>query len=224
MIADARSDKPVVIHRLGVVLRFLDTFTGARVGVPLDVSIPARNWPALRREDTTYRFLVPNRLVPAGLFDVAVAAPGGEYFNWEPFQVQLPPPSLPHAPPLVARDFLVEKPLWPTVHFRPSPGETAVLGRVESSGGATVVAGLKVFLFPWPGPAPVSPYAYSNENGEFLFRLPALKGSVSGTTVVSKADLGIAVRDATNTVVSVTPAGSFAVPLGKVSVLRFTAP
>jgi hypothetical protein len=225
MTTDPRSDRPSLVHRLGAALRFLDAFAGTRVGVPLIVSIPAQNWTALRWEpDATYRFGVTNQLLPTGLFDVTVDVPGGEYVSAEPFQVQLPPPSLPHAPPLLFSDYLVERPIWPTPTFRPPPGETAIHGRIDSSGGATAVSGLKVILFVWPGPVPASPYAYTNANGDFLFRLPGLKGSVSGMTVVSTADLGIEVRDPSNAVIPVSPVSVFGVPLGRTSVLRFTAP
>jgi hypothetical protein len=225
MSPDPRTDRPGLVHRLGVAVRFLDAFDGTRVGVPLLVSIPAQRWTALPvPADATYRFALTNRALPAGLFDVAVEVPGGEYAYAEPFKVQLPPPGLPHPPPLTAGDFLVERPLWPTPRFRPPPGETAVLGRVESAGGATSVEGLKVILFVWPGPAPAGPYAYTNDRGDLLFRLPGLKGSASGGTVTATADLGAAVRGAGNAVVPVTPAGSFTVPLGRVSVQRFTVP
>src|SRR5262249_3540577 len=155
MNTDARRDRPSLVQRLGVALRFLAAFAGTRVGVPLVVSIPARNLTALRWEtDATYRFSVANQLLPTGMFDVAVDVPGGEYISAEPFKVQLPPPSLPHAPPLLSSDYLVEKPLWPTPSFRPPLGETAILGRINSSGGVTAVGGLKVFLFVLPGPPP----------------------------------------------------------------------
>jgi hypothetical protein len=220
---DPRRDRPGLAHRLAVALRFLDAFTDRPVRVPLDVSIPARRWPALRREsDATYRFLVTNVPLPAGSFDVAVTAPGGEYVNWEPFLVEVPRPGLPHPPPALASDYLVERVLWPTRRFRPQPGETAVVGRVVS-GGANSTTGLKILLFKSPGPAPAVPYTRTDENGEFLFRFPLLRGEVSGTTVVAGVSLDVQVRDAADAVLAAAP-GTVEVPLGRVSVLTFAIP
>jgi hypothetical protein len=150
-----------------------------------------------------------------------VTDPAGEYVNWEPFQVQVPRPGLPHPPPLRASDYLVERKLWPTRNFRPPPGETAVAGRVVS-GGVNPVSGLKVALFTAPGPAPAAPYTRTDEGGQFLFRFPLLKGEVTGGTVVAQVSLGVEVRDAGG-LLTATPA-TVTVPLGRVSVLTFTIP
>jgi hypothetical protein len=224
MTTDPRLDAPRVLHRLAVVLRFVDAFTDAPVRVPLAVSIPARAWPARYAEtDATYRFLVTDADLPAGTFAVAVTAPGGEYVSWEPIAVQLPPPGLAHAPPLRAGDFLVTRPLWPTPRLRLPPAETAVVGRVVSASAAPV-AGLRVALFKPPGAPPAAPYTRTDARGEFLFRLPHLRGSASGGVVVSKAAVAAEVRDASNNPLAVTPAGPQDVPLGKASVLTFGVP
>jgi hypothetical protein len=224
MTTDPRLDVPRALHRLAVALRFVDAFTDTPVRVPLAVSIPAQAWPArYGGSDATYRFLVTNADLPAGTFAVTVTAPGGEYVNWEPVSVQLPPPGLPHAPPLRASDFLVTRPLWPTPRLRLPPAETAVLGRVVSASAAPV-AGLRVALFTPPGPPPAAPYTRTDARGEFLFRFPQLRGSASGGAVVSQAAVAAEVRDASDNPLAVTPAGPQDVPLGKASVLTFGVP
>jgi hypothetical protein len=224
MTDDLRTDSPLVIHRLAAALRFVDAFTGMPVRVPLAVSIPARRWPALRvATDATYRFLVTNAAVPAGVFNVAVTAPDEEYVNWEPFTVQLPRPVVPHPLPVRASDFLIARTLWPTPRLRLPPAETAVLGLIRN-GAAQPVAGLRVALFKPPGPAPPAPYTRTDARGTFLFRLPLLRGSVAGANVVSTASLAIEVRDAGNNPLPVNPPGPQEVPLGKVSVLTFAIP
>ena len=81
------------------------------------------------------------------------------------------------APPTRA-DFLLSQPLWPTVAFRPPPGETVVRGRLASA-SAQPVDKIKVEM--WTGgvavPPPGTPYTVTNANGDFLFRFPLLKGS-----------------------------------------------
>jgi hypothetical protein len=225
MTAEPRTDTPRVVHRLAVALRFVDAFTGTSVRAPLAVSISALGWSALGVEsDSTYRFLVTNAAaVPAGTFDVAVTAPGGEYVNWESIQVQLPRPSPPHPPPFNGNDFLVSLPLWPTPLVRTPPGETAVVGRVVST-SAAAVAGLRVIIFLEPGPAPAAPYTRTDPAGAFLFRLPLLRGSVSGSTVVSTASVGVALRDTLDNPLAVVPAGPIDLPLGRTSMLTFTIP
>jgi hypothetical protein len=223
MSTDLCRDRPGLVHCLAVALRFLDTFTDKPVRVPLNVSIPARRWLALRWEpDATYRFLVSNASLPAGPFDVAVVDPTDQYVNWEPFQVQVPRPGLPHPPPLRASDYLVERKLWPTRNFRSPPGETVVAGRVVS-GGVNPVSGLKVILFKAPGSVPTAPYTRTDEGGQFLFRFPLLKGEVTGGTAVTQVPVGVEVRDGGGVVLAVTPA-TITVPLGRVSVLPFTIP
>lgn len=225
MNGDPRNAAPSLVHRLGVALRFLDAFTRAPVLVPLEVSIPAQRWRAVRREpDAMYLFLATNAPVPAGLLDVEVEAPGGEYVSLERVQVQLPPPAAPHPPPARREDFLVQPRLWPTPRFRPPGGETVVLGRVVSTGATTPTAGLRVVLFVAPGPAPAGLFTRTDDRGEFLFRFPDLKRQVSGTSVVSSRALGIEIRDASPTALTVTPAGTFAVPLGQVTVMTFGVP
>jgi hypothetical protein len=224
MTGDPRTDSPRLVHRLAAALRFVDAFTGTPVRVRLAVSIPARRWRALRvAADATYRFVVTDADVPAGVFDVAVTAPGGKYVNWEPFTMKLPLPAVPHLPPVRPSDFLITRTLWPTPQLRLPPRETAVLGLIRN-GAAQPVAGLRVALFKPPGPAPAAPYTVTDAGGAFLFRLPQLRGSVVGTTVVSTASLAVEVRDALNNPLPVNPAGPQDIPLGEVSTLTFTVP
>ncbi len=212
---------PRLRHRLSVALQFNDVFTGSAVRLPLDVRIEAADWVPYRSErDSTYRFFRTNDEVePAGNLTVSVAAPGGEYRSFEPIQVTLPLPAPPT--PVVRGHFLVEAPLWPTRALRLPHGETAVVGRI-ASGGVNDPAGLRVFLFEPPGPPPPEPYAYSDEAGDFVFRLPLLRGSVSGGMAVTEASLGVAVRR-NGTPVTVNPA-TVNVPLGRISVVELTVP
>jgi hypothetical protein len=222
--ADPRTDTPQIVHRLAAAVRFVDAFTTSPLRVPLLVSVPARRWPALYSAgDATYRFLVSNGAVLAGAFDVDVTAPGGEYVNWEPFQMQLPPPALPHPPPLRAGDFLLTRNLWPTPLLRLPPAETAVAGLVVSNSAAPV-AGLRVRLYKPPGPPPANQYTRTDASGGFLFRFPQLRGSASGGVVVSTAAVVAEVRDALDNPLVVTPAGPQDIPLGEVSVLTLTVP
>ncbi len=213
---------PRLRHRLSVALQFNDVFTGEAVRLPLDVRIEAADWTPYRGErDATYRFFRTNDEVePSGALAVSVAAPGGEYRSFEPVAVSLPLPAPPT--PVQRGHFLVQAPLWPTRALRPPHGETAVVGRIESSGGVSDPAGLRVFLFDPPPPPPPSPYAYSDEAGDFLFRLPRLRGSVSGGMAVTQATLAVAVRRGA-TPVPVNPA-TVNVPLGRISVVELTVP
>jgi len=225
MNGDPRVDSPAWAHRLGAALRFVDPFTQTPVRVPLAVSIPSLRWRAVRWEsDATYRFVATNAEVSAGTFDVAVEAPGGEYVSLAPIQVQLPRPIAPHPAPAVRADYLVQPTLWPTTRLRPPPGETAVVGRVVSQGGGTPTSGLRVRVFVPPGPAPAEPFTRTDANGEFLFRLPGLRGRVAGTTVVTAVTVDIEIRDPADAALAVSPAGGFSVPLGQVSVWTFQVP
>lgn len=208
-------------HRLAIAYRFIDVFTGAVIAEPLRVTIPGRNWSAYRSaRDYTYRFLVSNgEEVPAGVFDVEVAASGREYLGLEPIQAALPVPPIAHPPPVVRADYLVEAPLWPTRAKTLPAGETAVVGRIVSSGGAANAAGLRLFLFEPPGPAPATPYAWTDGAGDFLFRLPSLKAGVSGGVVVSDRTLNVGVFDGAVSV-AVTP-NTITLPLGRVSTAEF---
>ena len=214
---------PQVVHRLSVAVLFQDIFTNATVSEPLSVSIPSENWSPYRSAaDFTYRFLTTNNEpAPSGILELSVEAPGGEYRSFETITVVLPLPPIAHPPPVTRADFLVESPLWPTRTKNIPTGETAVLGRVVS-GGVTQVSGLQIFLFEPPGPRPATPYAYADELGEFLFRLPGLRGSVNGGVAVTEAALDVQVLDG-GANVAVNP-NNITVPLGRTTVLEFTVP
>ncbi len=214
---------PRLRHRLSVALQFNDIFSGRIVSLPLDVRIEAADWsPYHGRRDSTYRFFRTNDEVePSGSLAVSVSAPGGEYRSFEPVAVTLPLPAPPT--PVERGHFLVEAPLWPTRALRLPHGETAVVGRIATSGGVNDPAGLRVFLFvPPPPPPPPTPYAYSDEAGDFLVRLPELRGSITGGTAVTQATLNVAVRRGA-TPVPVSPA-TVNVPLGRISVVELTVP
>jgi hypothetical protein len=213
-----------ITHRLGIAVRFFDIFTGESVTVPLRAAIPELRWTAFHSAaDNTYRFLVTNADVPpGGPFEIEVEAAGGEYEAREPMQVSLPV-VIGHPPPVVRSDYLLEFPLWPSRRRRVPPGETAVTGRIIS-GGATNVDGLRVFLFEPPGPAPVTPYAYTNAAGEFLFRLPQLQARMSGSTPVITATLNIEVRDSSNALIAPVNPASMVVDLGRSALFEFTVP
>ena len=210
-------------HNLGVALRFVDMFSRRVVEVPLKVTVDALRWQAFRSEsDGTYRFVATNRPVPAGNFVVTVTDSSGIYSSREQLQVTLPV-VIGHPPPLVRADYLVDVPLWPTPGFRSAQGETVVRGRVVSA-GANVASALRVFLFPPPGPRPAQPYAWPDENGDFLFRIPGLRGSMSGNVPVTTATLDAEVLDAANNpVVPVNPA-NLVVRLGQTEYFVFNAP
>jgi hypothetical protein len=237
-MAIGRLDRPAIVHRLGAVLRFVDAFSAVPVRARLEVRVeslpvvagmPGTPWNAVPgRGDGTYRLMVSGGTVlPVGAIAVTVSAPGREYVNFEPFTVALPRPLVAHPPTPARSDFLVERPLWPTRSLKVPPGETAIVGRVSSTGGTTAVARLRVKLWPSGSPMPASPYAYTDDAGEFLFRLPALTGSVSGGVVVSTADLALDVRlpPAYVTPVAPTaPAIPFTVSLGQASTLQIDVP
>jgi len=175
---------------LAAVYRFHDAFfapfndTTPPVTSPLEVSIPSLQWTALRVEaDSTYRFSSSTLTEPppSGVnLPVQVVATLGDYISFDPILLTLPRPlSFPVQP----SDFLIPMPLWPAVAFRPAGSETAVRGQIRSA-TAQPVANLTVEM--WTGGAPVppagTPFTRSDVNGEFLYRLPLLKGTV-GTAV-----------------------------------------
>jgi len=220
------------------VLRFADAFSRAPVNAPLEVQaetlpvvtgMPNTPWKAIPGpSDGTYRFLVTNRTVlPVGAIPVTVSAPGHEYVNFEPFTVVLPVLLVAHPPTPDRSDFLIERPLWPTRSLRIPPGETAVVGRVNSSGGMTAVARLRLRIWPSGSPLPATPYTYTDDAGDFLFRLPQLKSSVSGGIVTSTANLALDVRLPPAYAASVVPTAPplpFTVNLGRVSTLQIDVP
>jgi hypothetical protein len=179
-----------VRHRLGSAVQFVDAFTATPVRVPLDVRVeslpviigmPGLPWRAVRGPaDDTYRFLVTNdTIAPVGSLDVSVDVPGREYASFEPFALTLPRPLTAHPPTPARSDFLVQHALWPTRALRLPPGETAIVAVVRSA-GATPVARLKVTVWPDGQPQPVSPYGYTSDAGELVYRLPDLKTVVGG--------------------------------------------
>src|SRR6185436_20107301 len=125
----------------------------------------------------TYRFsvLTLTQPAPTGAFTVQVSAPGGEYVSFDSIVLSLP---LPVSEPPQRPDFLIAKPLWPTVAMRPPDGETAVRGHIDSP-TAQPVADLDVEM--WLGSAPVpppgTPFTRSNTHGDFLVCFPMLKGA-----------------------------------------------
>lgn len=208
-------------HRLAVAFQFVDIFTLNPVPSPLEVSIPSERWTAFASEsDHTYRLLATNRDVPAGVFTVQVDSPSGEYAALEAISITLPV-VVGHPPPVVRADFLITQPLWPTRLTRPAPGETAVVGRI-ASGGVTPLDGLRMFVFTG-GVAPATPYAYANELGEFLFRLPLAKTSFSGVSVTTHALFNVECLDSTNAVVPIVPA-SIDLVFGRSHDIGFSVP
>lgn len=209
-----------ITHRIAAAFQFVDFFTQTPVTSKLTVSVPALKWEAFANDgDKTYRFVSTNREVPAGVFAVAVTAPGGEYLAKEPISLTLPI-IVGHPPPVIAADYLISQPLWPTRVARASAGETAITGRIQTGGG-TVLDGLRIFIF--TGAIPVSPYAYVDKQGEFLSRLPQAKTFMSGGTVVTHSLFSVECRDPANTVVPISPA-SIDLVFGSTQNVSFTVP
>lgn len=187
-------------HRLATAVRFVDAFTARPITSPLDVraeslppvvGMPRLPWRAAAGlSDGSYRLLVSNDTVmPIGAVTLDVTALDGLYTNFEPLVVTLPRPLVAHPPTPARSDFLVEHTLWPTRALRLPPGETAIEGRVTSS-GASPIAGLKISIWVDGTPMPASPYTYSDDRGEFVFRLPDLK-TVTGGVIAATASLQI---------------------------------
>lgn len=231
-MSDLRTDTPTFTRELAAAVRFLDAFTGQPVRTPLAVSIPSLNWAASwTASDATYRFSLvnPPRVgglpqLPAGVFDLAVAPPGdppsttptgsallrGPYAALETRQLTLPP--VVHSPPL-ATDFRVDLTLWPTVAFRPPPGETAIEGSVVSVSHQNIV-GLKVILLDAAAPPPANPpYTRTDGAGQFIFRFPSLR---RGTVYDPMATLNVRLFDIADTALAAAPA-SLTVPIGRVT-------
>jgi hypothetical protein len=211
---------PRVQHGLAAVYRFYDAFLfppderTPALAAALDVSIPTLGWSALRiANDLTYRFSASTvaRPMPTGVnLAVTVTAANGNYVSLEPILLTLP---LPVSSPPLRSDFLISLPLWPTTAFRPPEGETVVRGSIKSA-TAQPVSDLKVEM--WLGgaatPPPGTQFTRSNGDGDFLFRLPQLRG-VPGTTTT----VGIQLNDGA---VSVTPVAPTVV-LGQSQVIAF---
>jgi hypothetical protein len=235
--------RPSIRHELAVALRFVDAFTRKPIDVPLDVRAttlplplpapPARPpnvpWVAIRRpDDATYRFLVSDgETMPTGPLEVIVTDRAGAYANLEPqpLTILLPRPLVAHPPTPDRSDFLVEPRLWPTRRIGITPGETVVVGRVVSAGTLTPIDRLRIRL--GVSPLPADPFTYTNDVGEFLFRLPGLKGRVVGTVVTSTASLDIEMLQPpayTTSVSPSSPAFPFVVNLGEVTLLEIQVP
>jgi hypothetical protein len=230
--------RPFIHHRLGVVLRFIDVFTGGPIDALLDVQAPALPlpppparppnvpWRAVRMpEDATYRFLASGgESLPAGSIDVVVTDAVGAYVDFEPLSVSLPRP-LANPPTPERSDFLVIHPLWPTRRSARVAGETAVVGRIVSAGALASVDRLRIRL--GPSPLPAQPHAYTDRHGDFLFRLPGLKRKVVGTVVTSTVSLDVDILEPPTFTTSVTPtspAFPFVIPLGETTVIEIQVP
>ena len=205
---------------LSAVYQFYDAFffpiddDTPPVTSPLDVSIPDLRWNALFAEnDATYRFSASTLThpAPAGVnLTVQVTAPGGDYLSLEPILLTLP---LPVSVPPQRADFLISRPLWPTVGLRPPSNETVVRGQIQSP-TAQPVDGLKIEMWPASAatPPPGTPYTRSNAHGDFLYRFPLLKGAPG-----SLAPFRIRLN---NGAVAVLPA-SLPISLGGAQILQF---
>lgn len=203
-----------VRHRLAAVVRFVDVFTRQAVRVPLDVraetlpvvpGMPRLPWKAVAGpNDATYRFLVgAGTVMPVGPVPVTVSAPSEEYLDFEGFSFALPLPFVAHPPTPARSDLLVEKALWPTRAVRVPQGETAIVATFKSA-GATPTSRLKVKIWSGLGPPPPTPYGYTDERGELLFRLPDLK-TVVGGVLTPTANLNLEVRVPPAYAVAVVP-------------------
>lgn len=201
---------PRLRRALSAVFRFYDAFlfplddTTPPIASPLEVTIPAFGWTALRVErDATYRFSASTLREPApsGVnLEVQVRAINGDYMSLDPILLTLP---LPVSTPVQRADFLIRQPLWPTITARPPGTETAVRGQIRSA-TAQPVAGLLVEMWQGPPVPPAgTPSTRSTQTGEFLFRFPLLKGT-SGSVAPFRIRLNagaVAVLPATTSLV-----------------------
>jgi hypothetical protein len=193
-------------------------------------TMPAK-WVALWSDgDATYRFSLPNPLLAAGTAqlptgtldllvttadgvnlyaDPPIAPPRGSYAALTPLQVTIPPIAA-HPPPVLASDYPVELPLWPTAAFRPPDGETAVSGWAVSA-GRTTVAGLKLRLFESDSGPSGEPWASTDSAGQFLYRLPNLPRPTGPNP---QGTLNVEIVDQGNAPLTVAPA-TLTVSIGK---------
>lgn len=178
---------PWFSHRLAVALRFVDVFTRRPIDASLLVTIPELGWEAVHcATDSTYRFLVTEADIPSvSNLEVHVEDPGHVYLNHSDIRLTLPW-TVPT--PNTMADYLEEHVLWPTRLFQVPWGETAVVGRLTSDSAPVVdldvffTAGVRLFS-PTPDEPqvpPVTPFARTNSDGEFLFRLLDVSRAVSG--------------------------------------------
>jgi hypothetical protein len=233
-----------VRHRLGAAVQLVDAFTAKAIHLPLEVradtlptvaGMPQVPWHAVRgHDDDSYRFFVTNnQVMPVGNIPVTIVAPDHEYVDFEAMTMVLPRPLVAH-PPMPARsDFLVQHTMWPTRSLRLPPGETAIVARCVSA-GVTAIAALKVSIWPAGTPEPASPYTYTSDRGEFVYRLPDLK-TVNGGVISMTASLDMTIRTPPLYAGTVVPtqiktdlgaviAVPFAVLLGRVTNLTITLP
>jgi hypothetical protein len=126
-----------------------------------------------------------------------------------PLQVTIPPTAA-HPPPVLASDYLVELPLWPTAAFHVPDGETAVSGWVVSA-GRTNVAGLKLKLFESTTGPTGEPWTSTDSAGQFLYRLPNLPRPAGPNP---QTTLNVEMVDQTNAPLTVAPA-TLTVSIGK---------
>lgn len=223
--ADYRIDDPESYdhwfsHHLGIAVRFVDVFTGGPINAPLRVSAPAQQWTAVRRTtDDSYRFLFTETAIPAGVFDLQIDSLSGEYQSLQPAQITLPVVS---GPPPVRADYIMTLPLWPTRQFQFPAGETGIIGRIVS-GGTNSIRDLQVRLFP-QGTAPAAaPAAFSNSNGEFVYRLPWHGPRMTGSTVNAPPTVAIDMVGPGGSIGAVAPA-IMDPPSGQVHSQTFTIP
>ena len=227
---------PAVRHRLAAAIRFVDAFTGSPVTVPLQVEVtmlaafpgmPRLPWRAVPAEDGTHRLITTgNAVPPAAAVALTVVAPGGEYADREPATILLPRPI---AGPFPTRaDMLVTHVLWPTRRLSLAPGEMAVVGTVRTAAG-TPAANHRV-RFADGALGPGTPYAYTDDGGDFLFRLPfvrALVGSPLGGTIRVAAPIDSEVRSPPAYATAIAPSSPtfpVSMPVGRPTMLLITIP
>lgn len=190
-------------HRLGIVIRFVDVFTGRVIDSPMRVSVPDQEWIAVKgKTDATYRFLFTEQAVPAGNFTVEVISLTQEYQNLQVLQISLP--VVPSIPPLRS-DFIVEHPLWPTRKFKIPAGESAVTGRIVS-GGVNAVDDLQIRFYEQGTLPSAAPAAFSDAQGEFVYRLPWYSYQVAGSVVSPPPDIDIEITGTGGVITPINPA------------------
>lgn len=201
-IDDPNSYDHWLSHYLGIVLRFVDVFTGRPIDTPLRVSVPDQKWTAVYcTTDATYRFLFTERDVPAGVFTLQVDSLTGAYASHLPVQITLPVVS---GPPPVRKDFIQTVGLWPTRQFKIPVAETAIIGRIVS-GGINPTAGLHIRIFPQETLPTAAPLAFCDPHGEFVYRLPWHGLRMTGSVVNPPPPVDIEISGPGGPIVPVAP-------------------
>jgi hypothetical protein len=216
-VTELRTVAPRVEHRLLAALRFRDAFhdpliaTTPPIRTALEVSLPALGLVALYADsDATYRFPIPPRLAVApGNYAVDVVSTDGLYVNHGAIEIALPRTV---STPARASDFLETFALWPTRRFPLPADETAVIGRIQ---GAGTIAGLKVRLYCGAGPVPAQPFTYTDDRGEFVFRMLR-----PGCPTTGDPDVHVVVNEGA-TAVAISPA-TIQVGLGRRQYVQLT--